>query len=135
VFRVFAAVEAQDQSLNAGPTPAIHESFSAPTLSNCILFYGRQLVAISPVHDLLRCGRAAGTSGKAYEGSIASHLGRNVDRPRYGEGVGWNGRVSDGHRQSGAIVGHVHLEDIPAMQIDSAAESGGRHRGYRAVGI
>ena len=46
----------------------------------------------------------------------------NVDGPRRGEGLRGVDRVGDGERERGAIVGHVRLDDVAAVQVDVAGD-------------
>src|SRR5690348_7890510 len=79
------------------------------------------LGAVGPINNFLFRGLAARTGRETHPSGASANDSRDVDIPRSGE-RGARHRVRNRHRQLGAIVGDVHLENVATMQIYSAAQ-------------
>src|SRR5579859_112928 len=93
-----------------------------------------RLRAEGPGDDILRGGLAAGAAGESDIRGVAADGAGDIDKPGSGEG-GVGHRVRNGHGERGAVVSHVHLENIAAVQTDSATESDRRTGGRGAIGV
>src|SRR5712692_473340 len=95
---------------------------------------GTPLRTVGPGDDLLCGGLASGTTGEPHKGRAGSNCAGNIDGPRRRECCVGH-RVRDGHRECGAVVGDVHLEEVATVQVYSPAQSDGRTSGGRTVDV
>ena len=94
----------------------------------------RSLRAVRPANDFLLGGLPPGTGREAHERGVSADRAGNIDRPRSGERrVGH--RVRNGHGERRAIVSHVHLENVAAVQTYPATQRDRWTGGRRAIGV
>src|SRR6266403_2170375 len=90
--------------------------------------------AVRPGDDFL-CGSLSARAGSETDKTcISSHGTRDINGPGIREGGIGHG-VRDGHGERRAIVGHVHLEDVAAVKVYSAAEGNRRAGGRRTIRV
>src|ERR1700688_887905 len=84
--------------------------------------------AICATYDLLRCGTPSSGSGETDTCCASSYRRGNIDRKRDRKGVRRDGCICNGHGQRGAVISHVRLKDIAAVEVYPSAQSSGRYR-------